>query len=129
MNGGDHLQNASRNVTYISRTTQNEIISIIGELIQRNIVKDCKTTGGFFSISADEVRDIGDHEQLALRIRCVDKENQIREEFLAFIDVSEETTGEFLSKELLSFICEVGLDPTKMRIQCYDGAGNMSGKI
>ena len=124
MNGGDHLQNASRNVTYISKTTQNEIISIIG-----NIVKDCKTTGGFFSISADEVRDIGDHEQLALRIRCVDKENQIREEFLAFIDVSEETTGEFLSKELLSFICEVGLDPTKMRIQCYDGAGNMSGKI
>ena len=36
MNGGnthlgDHLQNAPRNVTYISKITQNEIISIIGE--------------------------------------------------------------------------------------------------
>ena len=39
---GDHLQNAPRNATYISKTTQREIISI-----------DCNTVCGFFSIFAD----------------------------------------------------------------------------
>ena len=45
---GDHLQNARRNATYISKTPQNELISFIGELIQRNIAKGCNTAGGFF---------------------------------------------------------------------------------
>ena len=92
------------------------------------MIEDCNTAGGFFSISADEVRDISNHEQLAVTIRFVDNEKDIREDFLGFIDVSEGTTGENLSKELLSFISHVGLDPTKMRSQCYDGAGNTSGK-
>ena len=83
------------------------------ELIPRNIARDCNTARGFFFKSADEVRDIGNHEQLAVAIRFMDKENQIREEFLAFINVSECITGEILSKELPSFICTVVLDPPK----------------
>jgi hypothetical protein len=39
-----------------------------------------------------------------------------------------DTSGESLSKELLTFIDEAGLDRMKMRSQCYDGAGNMTGK-
>lgn len=57
-----------------------------------------------FSVSTDKVRDISNHEQLTVTIRFVDNENQIREEFIAFIDVSEGTTGEISSKEMLWFI-------------------------
>lgn len=91
------LQYAPRNVTYISKTSQNEVTSIKGKLIQRNNIKDCNTASGFFSIYAGELRDIGNHEQLAVAIRFLDKENQVRKEFLKFIDINEDTTGETLS--------------------------------
>jgi uncharacterized Fe-S cluster-containing radical SAM superfamily enzyme len=59
----------------------------------------------------------------------VDKEKNIKENFLSFRDVSADTSGESLSKELLTFIDEAGLDRMKMRSQRYDGAGNMAGKV
>ena len=96
---GDHLENAPRNVTYIS---------VIRDLIQINIVRDCDTAGGFFSISAEKVRDIDNHEQIAVKFRFVDKENQIIEEFIV---VNDGTIGEILLKELLSFVCKVDIDP------------------
>jgi uncharacterized Fe-S cluster-containing radical SAM superfamily enzyme len=43
-------------------------------------------------------------------IRYVDKEKNIKENFLSFRDVSADTSGESLSKELLTFIDEAGLD-------------------
>jgi hypothetical protein len=67
--------------------------------------------------------------QLAVAIGYVDKEKNIKENFLNFRDVSAATSGESLSKELLTFIDEVGLDRMKMYSQCYDGAGNMAGKV
>lgn len=82
-----------------------------------------------FSVSTDKVRDISNHEQLTVTIRFVDNENQIREEFIAFIDVSEGTTGEISSKEMLWFIFKVGLDPQKTSCHDYYGSGNMPGKI
>ena len=126
---GDHLQNVPRNATYILKTTQNGIISIIRDLIQINIIRDCNTTGGFFSISAEEVRDIGNLEELAVKFRFVDKENQTREEFPVFIVVGDSTAGEIPLKELLSYIFKVGIDPPVKRSQCYNRAGNLSGKI
>ena len=65
--------------------------------------------------------------QLAVAIRYVDKEKNIKENFLNFRDVSADTSGESLSKELLTFIDEVGLDRMKMNSQCYDGAGKVKG--
>ena len=92
-------------------------------------MNDCNEAGGWFSLSADEVRDTANKEQLAVTIRYVDKEKNIKENFLSFRDVSADTSGESLSKELLTFIDEAGLDRMKMRSQCYDGAGNMAGKV
>ena len=117
------LKNAPSNATYISKTTQNEVISIIGDSIQRSIVNDCNEAGGWFSLSADEVRDTANNEQLAVTFRYVDKEKNIKESFLSFLsfrDVSADTSGESLSKE-------AGLDRMKMHSQFYDGAGKVKG--
>ena len=132
-NGGDavlqqHLANAPRNATYVSKTTQNEIITLIGNRIQTNIIKECNAAGGFFAISADEVRDISNQEQLSVVIRFVDADKHIREEFVCFLNVTDGTTGENISQKLLDFVHKSGLDASKMRSQCYDGASNMSGK-
>ena len=92
-------------------------------------MNECNEAGGWFSLSADEIRDTVNKEQLAVTIRYVDKEKNIRENFLSFRDVSTDTSGESLIKQLLTFIDEAELDPMKMHSQCYDGAGNMAGKV
>ena len=118
-----------KNDTYVSKTTQNELMEIIGDNILTHVVKECIDAGGFFSISADKVRDIDNKEQLAVTIRFVGVNSNIREQFVSFVDVSEGTTGEILSRKVLETIDKIELDRSKMRSQCYDGADNMAGKV
>ena len=82
---GDHLQNVPRNPTYMSKT--------ISKWYYFNHRRDDSKKyrqrlqrfwSIFFSIYAENVRDVGNHE-LALTIKFVSKENQIKEEFLAVI--------------------------------------------
>ena len=57
-----HLQTCSKRATYMSKTTQNELLHCIGEIIQHKIVKDvqqqCDYTRSFYGIQADEVIDM-----------------------------------------------------------------------
>ena len=56
-------------------------------------MNECNEAGGWFSLSADEVRDTVNKEQLAVTIRYIDKEKNIKENFLSFRDVSADTSG------------------------------------
>ena len=49
-----HFTESHKNATYQSKTTQNELITIIGEQILHTIVNRSSTNGGFFSVIADE---------------------------------------------------------------------------
>ena len=84
--------------------------------------------GGWFSWSADEVCDVSNQEQLAITIRYVDIKDKIQEDFIGFVNVSDGTDGENISKKILSHLQSRHLNLNKMRAQCYDGAANMSGK-
>ena len=57
----------------------------------------------------DEVSDISNEEQLTLVLRFVNEFNQVREEFLDFVQCSCETNGEALSN-ILSTLTSNGLD-------------------
>ena len=59
------------NQTYRSKTIQNEIIEICGELITENLVKEIKKAK-YFSVLADEATDSSNVEQLAIVLRFVD---------------------------------------------------------
>ena len=77
IDGGDtllakHFQTAPRNATYRSKTIQNELITIMGEVIRKKIVTDIKSSGGWFCLSADEVQDVSYKEQLPITIRFAD---------------------------------------------------------
>lgn len=71
-----HFATAPKNATYRSKTVQNELIEIIGQEIQREIVSDIQKAGGWFCISADEVRDVSNKEQLSICARYADEKGK-----------------------------------------------------
>ena len=66
----DHLRTASahRNALYTSKTIQNEIINICGDIIREAILADVREAI-FFTIMADEATDSANDEQLAVSVR------------------------------------------------------------
>ena len=124
----DHLENCYKNATYISKSTQNELIECCGEEISQAILRRVKGAK-FFSILADEACDVSTKEQMALVLRYVDENHNIREEIIRFIHCSEGLTGKDLSVVLLKCIGELNLDILDCVRQGYDGAGSVSGHI
>lgn len=97
INSGDHilkthLETTSSRATYISKTTQNELLMCIGEEIQFQIIEEVKKTK-FYSIIFDETTDISHKEQLSLSIRYV-LDNRIIEKFLTFVDAYQSILDE-----------------------------------
>ena len=74
----EHLDNAPRNATYLSKTIQNEIIETVGNYIFSKIIAEVKQTR-MFSIMADEAADVSNKENLSLVLRYVDSSKNIRE--------------------------------------------------
>lgn len=70
-------------VHYTSAKIQNDMISLIGKVIQQNIVDEIKKAG-FFFIIADETMDISRLEQMSLCVRYVTTDFVINERFVGF---------------------------------------------
>ena len=51
----------------------------------------------------------------------------IKETFLGFFEAKDGGTAEALSKTVIAYLAELGIDPLKIRGQRYDGASVMSG--
>ena len=119
-----HLEKAPRNALYTSKTIQNDMISIVGNAIRNEIIKEIKEAK-YFTILADEVTDCSNSEQISLVLRFVGRDQYIREEFLDFITVKR-ITGESISAALLSTLQRLDLDIALCRGQGYDGASNMA---
>ena len=126
----DHLKTAGKNATYISKTIQNELISICGDILAESIIKDIKCVK-YFSVLADETTDASHKEQLCICFRYVvekDHKHLIREEFVQFENATD-LTGAGLSSQILSIIRKFGLNPDYLVGQGYDGAAAMSGRL
>ena len=54
----EHFENMKRNETYLSKTTQNQLIEATAKFIRENIMNDINTVSRFYSILADEAADI-----------------------------------------------------------------------
>ena len=51
------MQTCSKRATYLSKTSQNQLLDCMGEAILETIVEDVKA-GTFYSVLADEVSDV-----------------------------------------------------------------------
>lgn len=123
----DHLTNCPKNASYHSPQMQNEIIDICAKLIQRKIVKQANDSGAF-SILADETLDVSGKEQLSLCVRFVDPENNIHEDFLTFLSITD-TTAEAITSVILNQCESLGLNMNYVVGQGYDGVNTMSGQF
>ncbi|KAL4126468.1 hypothetical protein QTP88_010690 [Uroleucon formosanum] len=81
----NHLKNTSSKATYISKTTQNEIIFMCSKLIIDNILNKVKQFP-YYSIMFDETTDMSYTSQLCLVIRYINEDYTVQEDFLDFID-------------------------------------------
>lgn len=68
-----HLEEAPRNATLTSKTTQNDVISVMENLVQEKIASQVRSQERVFSIMADEVTEpYSNRVFLALCLRFVD---------------------------------------------------------
>ena len=116
----------SKNVTYLSPTSQNQMIEVINKkIILRNIVEEIKTSG-FHSVSANKVTSNND-EILSLCFCFVDENMEIQEKFATFLNL-ERLSGEHITRNMLDFYEESEINPKQCRGQCYDGAPNLQSE-
>ena len=100
---------------------------VVGSAIQDKIIEEIQAAK-FFSLLADEVTNCANLEQVSIVIRFVDRDKEIREEFLGFLTL-ERITGDSLSSTLLSWLQTHEIDITFCRGQGYDGASCMSSTM
>lgn len=127
-----HLESAadSSYATYLSKYAQTDMTQVLLEHMQDGVLKELRHQSGRFlySISADEVTDSSNTEQLAVVIRSVGPTGDIRERLLEYCDL-ESMTGESVADALMDCLSRHGLSLEDCRGQTYDGAANMSGKF
>jgi hypothetical protein len=72
----------------------------------------------------DESRDESKKEKMAVVLRFVDKDVDIREHFLNLINVSE-TCALTLKNSIIAILADIGLNVHDIRGQGYDGARSL----
>ena len=123
-----HLQSGSKNALYTSKTIQNELIEICGDIIRSTLLSQIQASR-VFSIMADEATDASNKEQLAICARYVEQDTQVIEErFLGFTECDTGVTGEAIASRILQHLDTWQLPALQLRGQTYDGAGAMAGK-
>lgn len=113
-----HFETATSRTKYLSPTIQNELIKCCGDEILNTILLKI-SVNKFYSIIFDETTDISKVSQMSILVRYLDRENNIREDFLGFIDCHKTNyddftkepilTGEILGKTVVSFLNKIGL--------------------
>ena len=108
---------------FISPAIQNETLKDRAMDILRPIVKNFKESS-YYNIMADESTDIINKEQFVIYIHWVDNYLTANEDFIGLHKLSV-TNAETLVFILKDVVLRLGLDPERLRGQCYD---TMMGK-
>ena len=95
---------------YLSRTTQNDLLLFIKEYIQYEIVKEIKNQpeGLFYSLSADEITDVSNWEQLGVILRYTEDCRPV-EKLLEYVRC-EDIKGTSIANYLIKTLRNAGLD-------------------
>lgn len=112
-------------VTFLSKTTVNQIISILGNYVKHKIAEQVQQAKNF-SIQVDSTQDISVREQLAIILRYVHN-GEVFERLISLISV-EKTSGLALFNTLKIELEKVNLDVSNIIGCSFDGAANMSGQ-
>ena len=123
----EHLKSCPRNISYISKNTQNELIKSCGQVITEKIVGQIKRNK-FFSIIADEAADCSiNKEQMSLVLCFVDDNQNIRNDFVRLLHCKWRLSGADLVSVILNALTDFSLNISDCRGQWYDGPGAVAG--
>ena len=103
---------------------QNELISLMGQQILRNIVS--KLQSKYYTIMIDEATDTSNTEQVVIVLLWVDDALNVHEEFIGLYK-TESTTAATLVTLIKDVLLRCNLNVYMCRGQCYDGASVMTG--
>ena len=67
----EQIERADKNMTYLSKTNQNQLIGATSKFIRNAILTNINNGSRFYSIMADEATDISNKEQLSVIVRYV----------------------------------------------------------
>ena len=104
------------------------MITTVGAIILNNLSQEISNSK-YFSFMSDEAADISNKENPSVVIRILDSTKTVREEFVGFYFCEDVTTGAAIKDLIIGAVVELGLSMDDCRGQCYDGAGNMSGRL
>ena len=120
------IEDGPNNAKYTSPDIQNSLINIMASQVQEIICNNIRAAG-FYSLFADETKDVSKREQLTIVLRYVDPEKaSIHEHFLTYVE-AKSLDAESLTAYILKTLHDLKLDPTRIVSQGYDGASVMSG--
>ena len=121
----ERLMNGPKYAKYTSPEIQNSLIHIMGVMVQESMCSSVRKAG-VFSILADDTKDCGKREQLAIVLRYVDMEKvKLFEHFLTCIEATS-LNAQCLSEFILSALRKNALHPKCIVSQGYDGTSVMS---
>lgn len=116
-------------VSYFSKTIQNEIIEVMAEKVRAEILSEI-VAARYFTVMFDCTPDVSHREQMSQVIRYVkisgSGDCEIKERFIDFIEVHGKT-GEYIAGQILNKLHADGLDINNCRGQSYDNGSNMAG--
>ena len=110
---------------YISPEIINEVITICGQMILRQLLKDIYAADNF-TLIADEATDISHSEQMCIAIRWVDCTYNIYEEALGLVQLPD-IKALTLFSVIKDVLVRCSLPISNCIGQVYNGAANMSG--
>lgn len=122
----EHLKKGQ--VSYLSKTTQNEVINLMAKTVRNSILNDIKEAK-YYTIMFDCTPDVSHTEQMSQVIRYVKRTGdvcEIKESFIDFIEVAGKT-GEDICQQILEKLAIDDLDIGQCRGQSYDNGSNMAG--
>lgn len=136
-----HLVSTSSRATYISKTTQNELIKCCGEEILARIIQWVQEAG-MYSVMFDETTDAAHLSQLCLALRYVHN-NVVREDFVQFLDIRSDIggpddgtgisepvlSGRVLGEQVVKALKALGLDLEKCVGIGTDGCSVMVSQV
>jgi hypothetical protein len=118
-----------REHSYTSPESQNEILSIMGNIIIGGIAAEISALPVLqYSLIMDGTQYVSGTEQISICLRYVDQELEPREEFVGLYEASS-TTGEHLWRIASDVLLRLNLPLSGLRGQTYDGAANLSGNL
>lgn len=120
-----HANKGKGHTSYLSKTTCEEFIEILGTSVLDRIVSELKSCK-YYSVSVDSTPDVSHIDQISCIFRYVLPSGPV-ERFVKYLDM-EGHSGEQLAQSLMDFLQKYDIDIKNCRGQTYDNASNMSGK-